>query len=250
MKLLKKIFPISAVLLTSSSLFALGGCQKLDIPFKGRTQAADGATITFCANSGLGCHRIANKAEWQQLYNASGRYHVGTWDAPWGKKYLIPYGYNHREDWVAAWKAAEKDCETKDKCEFPAFVQQARKSNHDMLHMLDEYNFPKAFRPFFQPTMKKMQSKGDTQYQCDLFSYICTPFIDSPEKQIGFYRPHQPLTYITSPTELTSAAPLSGEGSEEAHVSKADPNKDAPTAQEKKDTAAPIPTASEVSAAH
>lgn len=243
MKSLKKNLSVPTLLVAAFSVSGLAACHKLPIAFKQNPQAADGTSITFCANNGLGCHRIANRAEWQQLYNASGRYHVGTWNAPWGKKYLIPYGYNHNEKWVAAWKAAEKDCETKDKCDFPAFVQQARKNNHAMLHMLDEYNLPKAFRPFFQPTMKKLQSKGETQYQCDLFSYICTPFIDRPDHQEGFYRPHQPLTYITPPTELTSAAPLTGDGVAET---KPDPAKEAATAQEKKDKAAPIPTASEL----
>ncbi|QCE34613.1 hypothetical protein FAI40_04225 [Acetobacteraceae bacterium] len=231
----------SALLL---SVFSLTGCEK-DLGVS-PDQAPDSATITFCDNTGLGCHRIANKAEWTQLYNESGRYPVGTWKAPWGKRYIIPYGYNHNDKWVEAWKTAERDCAVNDKCDFPSFVQQARKTHKSMLHRLDEYNFPKAFRPFFQPTMKKLQSKGETQYQCDLFTYICTPFIDHPDQQVGFYRPHQPLTYITPPTELTSAAPLAGAGSETAFVTPKDGDSVPQTAQEKKDKAAPVPTASEV----
>ncbi|KMQ89692.1 hypothetical protein RF55_10654 [Lasius niger] len=164
------------------------------LPYTGLHKGPE--TVLMCLDSGLGCFKPETVAEWQDLYlDSNGE--VTVWASPWGRHYLIPKGFNHREDWVNQWQAASDECDFDGHCNFPNFVLRARRDHKDLLNRLKTRSLGALYQPFFQPKFLRLKSKGDLQYQCDRITLVCTPFVNSETKIAGIYRPFLPFTYVT-----------------------------------------------------
>ncbi|QCE34614.1 hypothetical protein FAI40_04230 [Acetobacteraceae bacterium] len=164
-------------------------------------------TILMCLDSGLACFKPETVEEWQMLWLGSNG-EATLWESPWGRNYLIPKGFNHRDDWVNEWQAASDNCIFEERCDFPEFVRKARKAHKDELTRLKVDHLPSLYRPFFQPKFLTLKSKGKMQYQCDRVTLACTPFTIKEDGHLeGIYRPFLQLMYVTPlPEKVTPKA--------------------------------------------